>query len=95
MVSHRLVGSITRSVGPGETVGALTFSASQPGMRASSSSQSHTPSAPVTYSQPRPAGAARVRMVSNTPAAESTVIASNCGCSRTRCWVRTVPAVSA
>ena len=52
MVSHRLVGSITRSVGPAVTLGALTFSASNAGSCASSSVQSHT-SSPASASQPR------------------------------------------
>lgn len=93
MVSHRLEGSTTRSYGPGSTLGARIFSASSSGMRASSSPQSQP--VPVRYSQPRPTGGAMVRMESNSPVDSSTDKAVSCGCSRTRCWVVTVPAVSA
>ena len=86
MVSHRLVGSITRSVGPAATLGALIFSASSDGSSASSSVQFHT-SSPASASQPRPIGGASVRIESNLPAAASTVTASNVGCTRTRCCV--------
>ena len=46
---------------------------------------------PVRYSQPRPTGGARVRIESNSPLDSSTATAVSCGCSRTRCWVVTVP----
>ncbi|CAM5629819.1 hypothetical protein STENM223S_03819 [Streptomyces tendae] len=62
-------------------------------MRASSSSQSQP--VPVRYSQPRPTGGASVRMESNSPLESSTDTAVSAGCSRTRCCVVTVPAVSA
>src|SRR6266540_5169538 len=58
MVSHRLVGSITRSYRPLCTEGAFIFSASHSGTRDSSVSQSQVP--PVRYSQPRPTGGAQV-----------------------------------
>lgn len=93
IVSHRLDGSTTRSYRPASTLGARIFSASSSGIRASSSSQSQP--VPVRYSQPRPTGGAMVRMESNSPLDSSTDTAFNCGCSRTRCWVVTVPAVSA
>ena len=93
MVSHRLVGSITRSVGPGVTLGALTFSASCDGSCASSSVQFQT-SSPATTSQPRPIGGASVRIDSN-PQPASTVTASSTGINRTRCWVIDEPKVSA
>ena len=94
IVSHRLVGSITRSVGPAVTLGALAFSASSDGSCASSSDQFHT-SSPATASQPRPIGGASVRIVSKVPADASTVTASSVGISRTRCWVIDEPNVSA
>ncbi|SKU64657.1 Uncharacterised protein [Mycobacteroides abscessus subsp. abscessus] len=94
MVSHRLVGSITRSVGPATTLGAFTFSVSSSGISRSSALQSHTPS-PPTASQPRPMGGASVRMVSNDPVAASTAMASSCDITRTRCWVIDEPKVSA
>ena len=94
MVSHRLVGSITRSVGPAVTLGALTFSASNTGSCASSLVQSHT-SSPASASQPRPIGGASVRIESKLPAAGSTVTASSVGITRTRCWVIDEPKVSA
>jgi len=94
MVNHRLVGSITRSVGPGITLGALTFSASKDGSSASSSVQFHT-SSPATASQPRAVGGASVRIDSKLPAAVSTVTASYDGITRTRCWVVDDPKVSA
>jgi hypothetical protein len=94
MVSQRFVGSITRSVDPAATLGALTFSASSGGNSASSVVQSHT-SSPATTSQPRAVGGTRVRMVSNVPAALSTVTASRVGSTRTRCWVIDDPNVSA
>ena len=85
---------MTRSVGLGVTLGALTFSASSVGSSASSPDQSHT-SSPSTASQPRPVGGASVRMVSKDPAAASTATASSVGCTRTRCWVIDEPRVSA
>ena len=85
---------MTRSVGPAVTLGALIFSASSDGSSASSVDQSHT-SSPATASQPRAVGGASVRMVSNVPAAASTVTASSVGCTRTRCWVIDEPNVSA
>ncbi len=72
----------------------MAFSASSDGSCASSSVQFHT-SSPATYSQPRAVGGASVRMVSNVPAAASTVTASNVGSTRTRCWVIDEPNVSA
>ena len=94
MVSHRLDGSITRSVGPAVTLGAFTFSASSAGSSASSALQFQTLSS-ATASQPRAVGGANVRMVSKDPAAGSTLTASSDGCTRTRCWVVEVPKVSA
>ena len=94
MVSHRFVGSITRSVGPAVTLGDLVFSASRAGSSASSPDQSHTWSS-VRVSQPRPVGGARVRMDSKLPAAASTATASRTGIVRTRCWVTDEPKVSA
>jgi hypothetical protein len=94
MVSHRFVGSITRSVGPATTLGDLVFSASNTGSSASSPDQSQTSSA-TRASQPRPIGGARVRIDSNEPAAGSTATASSAGMVRTRCWVMVEPKVSA
>ena len=94
MVSHRLVGSITRSMGPAVTLGALTFSASSVGSSANSVVQSQT-SSPATASQPRAVGGASVRIVSKAPAAASTATASSVGCTRTRCWVIDEPNASA
>jgi hypothetical protein len=98
MVSHRLVGSITRSWAPATTLGALVFSASSSGTSASSASQSQsTGPGPLLrrYSQPRPTGGASVRMVSKPPPARPTAVAANEGAIRTRCWVVRVPARSA
>ena len=94
MVSHRLVGSITRSVGPATTVGALVLSASRMGSSASSVLQFHT-SSPASASQPRAIGGASVRIDSKLPAAASTATASSAGITRTRCWVMDEPNVSA
>ena len=93
MVSHRLDGSITRSYRPGSTDGATAFSASHPGNRASSPSQSQP--VPVRYSKPRAAGGASELMVSNPPPSRSTVVAVSDGAVRTRCWSVEVPARSA
>ena len=94
MVSHRFVGSITRSVSPAVTPGALAFSASSSGICASSALQSQT-SSPASASQPRAVGGASVRIDSNRPAAGSTDTASSAGMIRTRCWVIDEPKVSA
>ncbi|CKQ31995.1 Uncharacterised protein [Mycobacterium tuberculosis] len=88
------MGSITRSVGPGITLGARTFSANSDGSCASSSVQFQI-SSPATTSQPRAVGGANVRIDSKLPAAESTATASRHGSSRTRCWVIDDPKVSA
>ena len=95
MVSQRFVGSITRSVGPGVTLGALIFSASCDGNCASSSVQFQT-SSPATPSQPRPIGGASVRIESNPPAAGvDRDRLQQRACIRTRCWVIDEPKVSA
>ena len=94
MVNHKLVGSITKSVGPATTLGDLVFSANSPGSSANSAVQPHT-SSPATASQPRPVGGASVRIDSKVPAAASTATASSAGMVRTRCWVIDEPKLSA
>ena len=94
MVSHRLVGSITRSVGPAVTLGALTFSASSDRQLR----QLVGPVPHVVAGQRFPAAAHRRRQRAHrveAAAAGSTVTASNGGCIRTRCWVIEEPKVSA
>ena len=86
MVSQRFDGSITRSVGPGVTVGAFIFSVSSDGISASSSDQFQMSSS-TTASQPRAVGGASVRIESKLPAAASTATASSDGSTRTLCWV--------
>ena len=72
--------------------GAFVFSASVSAITGISASKSQPP---VTYSHPRPAGGASDFIVSNPPESAFTAIACSSGCSRTRCWVVVVPAVSA
>jgi hypothetical protein len=93
IVSHRFVGSTTRSYTPGSTDGAATFSASSAGSRASSPSQSQP--VPSRYSQPRPTGGAVVRIDSNAPVSRSTATAVTVASTRTRRWVSADPARSA
>ncbi len=78
---------------PGSTEGAASFSASSPGSAASSESQSQP--VPWVYSQPRPAGGARVSIVSKRPPSASIAVALRFGWIRTRCWVVEVPVRSA